>query len=65
MMKKSVFSRLHVVLICIGVMLSPQLFAKDPVESAQTKAKSAATESVQKEVDKKSTSKASEKQCCL
>jgi hypothetical protein len=61
MMKKRVFSRLHVVLICIGVMLSPPLFAKDPVESAQTKAKSAATESVQKEVDKKSASKASEK----
>ena len=61
MMKKRVFRRLHVVLICIGLMLSPPLFAKDPVESAQTKTKSAATESVQKEVDKKSASKASEK----
>jgi len=61
MMKKRVFSRLHIVLICIGVMLSPPLFAKTPDESAQTKTKSAATESVQKEVDKKSASKASEK----
>lgn len=60
MMKKSVFSSLHVVLICIGVMLSPLLFAKDTVESAQTKTNSAATGSVQKEVDRKSAGKASE-----
>ena len=60
-MKKRVLVQLHVVLISMGLMMSPPLFAKDPAESAQPQPESAATESVQKEVNKQSASKVSEK----
>lgn len=60
-MKKRVLVRLHVVLISMGLMMLPPLFAKDPAESAQPQPKQAAAESVQKEVNKQSASKVSEK----
>jgi YfdX protein len=61
MMEKRVIGRLTVVLITVGLMMSPPSFAKDPMESARAQPQSAATGSVQKEVDKKSAGKASEK----